>query len=228
MTSKPKKGAPRRKAKRHTAQRTPKRKAVTKPYEPTEAEVAAVTEYVERRKGRPHAPAVKVKAVKGKVVDVAPDHPDTAVWGALIARAFGTAERCFADMMLNQVLNLAAPGSELDKGIADGILAALHGIEPRDELEGMLATQMVATHIATMECLRRAGLTEQNFEARTMNLQQANKLARTYAAQLEALNRNRGKGQQKMTVEHVHVNAGGQAIVGTVNRGGGGNKEKQG
>jgi len=33
---------------------------------------------------------------------------------------------------------------------------------------------------------------------------------------LEALQRYRGKGQQKVTVEHVHVNAGGQAIVGTV------------
>jgi hypothetical protein len=34
--------------------------------------------------------------------------------------------------------------------------------------------------------------------------------------QVEALHRYRGKGQQKVTVEHVHVNAGGQAIVGTV------------
>jgi hypothetical protein len=34
--------------------------------------------------------------------------------------------------------------------------------------------------------------------------------------QLEALQRYRGKGQQKVTVEHVHVNAGGRAIVGTV------------
>jgi hypothetical protein len=31
---------------------------------------------------------------------------------------------------------------------------------------------------------------------------------------LDALNRHRGKGQQKVTVEHVHE--GGQAIVGNV------------
>jgi hypothetical protein len=32
-----------------------------------------------------------------------------------------------------------------------------------------------------------------------------------------ALNRHRGKGgQQKVTVEHVHVHAGGQAVVGVV------------
>jgi hypothetical protein len=48
--------------------------------------------------------------------------------------------------------------------------------------------------------------------ARTWN--QANKLSRTYATLIEALNRHRGKGQQKVTVEHVHVHAGGQAVVG--------------
>ncbi len=30
------------------------------------------------------------------------------------------------------------------------------------------------------------------------------------------------KGQQKVTVEHVHINKGGQAIVGAVNQEGGG------
>jgi hypothetical protein len=43
---------------------------------------------------------------------------------------------------------------------------------------------------------------------------------------LEALNRHRGKGQQKVTVEHVHVHAGGQAVVGMVERPGGGDQRK--
>ena len=69
-----------------------------------------------------------------------------------------------------------------------------------------------------MECYRRAMIGEQTFEGRGENLSQANKLSRTYAALLDALNRHRGKGQQKVTVEHVHVHSGGQAIVGTVER----------
>ena len=44
-----------------------------------------------------------------------------------------------------------------------------------------------------------------------------NKLARTFAAQAEALKRYRSGGEQKMTVQHVHVADGGQAIVGNVN-----------
>jgi hypothetical protein len=60
---------------------------------------------------------------------------------------------------------------------------------------------------------------DQTFEARRENLNQANKLSRTYAALTEALDRHRGKGQQRITVEHVNVHAGGQAIVGSVTTG---------
>jgi hypothetical protein len=95
-------------------------------------------------------------------------------------------------------------------------VAALVGIEPRDELEGMMAAQLIAAHHAAMECYRRAMIGDQTFEGRRENLAQANKLSRTYATLLEGLNRHRGKGQQKVTVEHVHVHAGGQAVVGTV------------
>jgi hypothetical protein len=101
-------------------------------------------------------------------------------------------------------------------------VAGLAGIGPRDELEGMIAAQLIAAHSAAMECYRRAMLGEQTFEGRRENLLQASKLSRTYAVLLEALNRHRGKGQQKVTVEHVHVHAGGQAVVGMVATPGGG------
>jgi hypothetical protein len=77
-----------------------------------------------------------------------------------------------------------------------------------------------------MECYRRAMLGEQTSEGRRENLGQANKLSRTYAALLDALNRHRGKGQQKVTVEHVHVHSGGQAVVGMVETPGGGFQPK--
>ena len=96
------------------------------------------------------------------------------------------------------------------------VIDGLVGIAPRDELEGMMAAQLIAAHNAAMECYRRAMIGEQTFEGRRENLAQANKLSRTYTMLLDALNRHRGKGQQKVTVEHVHVHAGGQAVVGMV------------
>jgi hypothetical protein len=98
---------------------------------------------------------------------------------------------------------------------------ALMGIKPGDELEGMIAAQLIASHNASMECYRRAMIRDQTFEGRREALSQANKLSRTYAALLDALNRHRGKGQQKVTVEHVHVHAGGRAVVGMVQTPGG-------
>ena len=110
-------------------------------------------------------------------------------------------------------------------------VAALIGIGPKDELEGMLGAQLIAAHSAALECYRRAMIPDQTFEGRRESLTQANKLSRTYVTLLEALNRHRGKGQQKVTVEHVHVHAGGQAIVGAVEAsasgsGGGGGEQK--
>jgi len=116
------------------------------------------------------------------------------------------------------------------QNLADATVAALMGIGPKDELEGMMAAQLLAAHNASMECYRRAMIGEQSFEGRKENLNQANKLSRTWTTLLDALNKHRGKGQQKVTVEHVHVHAGGQAVVGTVERPGGGvhgQKEEQ-
>src|SRR5919108_6288245 len=53
---------------------------------------------------------------------------------------------------------------------------ALIGIGPKDELEGMIAAQLIAAHNATMECYRRAMLAKQTFEGKKESLNQANKL----------------------------------------------------
>ncbi len=46
-----------------------------------------------------------------------------------------------------------------------------------------------------------------------------NKLMQTFMAQMEALKRYRSGGEQKVTVQHVNVSEGGQAIVGNVTQG---------
>ena len=45
----------------------------------------------------------------------------------------------------------------------------------------------------------------------------AARLLRAYAIQVEALRRLRNGGSQTVRVEHVHVNEGGQALIGNVN-----------
>ncbi len=134
----------------------------------------------------------------------------------------------------NRTLLLQAGGSVWTKHSSDkdqirqanATYAALVGIAPQDELEAMMGAQLIAAHNAAMECYRRAMTSGQTPESRRENLNQANKLTRTWAMLLDALNKHRGKGQQKVTVEHVHVHAGGQAVVGAVERPGGGDQPK--
>src|ERR1700704_3197963 len=45
----------------------------------------------------------------------------------------------------------------------------------------------------------------------------AARLLRAYSAQVEVFRRLRHGGQQLVRVEHVHINGGGQAIIGNVN-----------
>jgi len=125
-----------------------------------------------------------------------------------------------------QTLWLKHANEETQNKQFEAALAGLIGIAPQDELEGMMAAQLLAAHFASMECYRRAMLGEQTFEGRRENLAQANKLSRTFTMLLQAMDRHRGKGQQKVVVEHVHVHAGGQAIVGNVGRPGGGDQSK--
>ena len=141
----------------------------------------------------------------------------------------GSASDDWNNILFNQMMQTLwvkhSDEETIDRQLA-ATTAALIGVGPKDELEGMLAGQLIAAHNAAMECHRRAMLSEQTFEGRRENLNQANRLSRTYATLLEALNRHRGKGQQKVTVEHVHVHSGGQAVVGVVEPPGGGDRKK--
>ena len=88
-------------------------------------------------------------------------------------------------------------------------------IQPRDQIEAMLATQMAAVHMASMTFARRLAHVE-NIPQQDGAERAFNKLIRTFAAQVSALKEYRTKGEQKMTVQHVHVAERGQAIVGNV------------
>src|SRR5947209_17007038 len=71
-----------------------------------------------------------------------------------------------------QTLWLKNSDDEERKNQVNAAIAGLIGINPIDELEGMLAAQLIACHSAAMECYRRAMIGEQTFEGRRENLSQ--------------------------------------------------------
>jgi len=140
-----------------------------------------------------------------------------------LKKAIGSKEGNRGLHLINQIIGTLwfdeGTSEDTQDQMIRAMLATLEGIAPRNELENLLAAQMVGTHAAAMECLRRAMSPGQTFEGRDLNLKHAAKLLGVYTRQLEALDKHRGKGQQKITVEHVNVHAGGQAIVGNVKAG---------
>jgi hypothetical protein len=166
---------------------------------------------------------MSVKNAGGPAPEVLQVRPPEARRGTLKALG-GSSDDDFNNVLANQVVQaLWLANSDKDERgrQMQAAVSAMFGVQPRDELEGMLGAQMIATHSAALECFRRAMLKEQTFEGRRENLNQANRLVRSYAALLEALDKHRGKGQQVVRVEHVTVEAGGRAIVGAVSQGGG-------
>ena len=125
--------------------------------------------------------------------------------------------------LLRDVLQVCAGGDLDDNGALEKAragVAAMKGIGPDDVIADMVAVQLVSAHHTAMDCYKRAA-SGGEIEAWREALNQANKLSRTTAALVEALNRHRGKsGQQTVRVEHVTVTDGGQAVIGAVTAGG--------
>jgi hypothetical protein len=198
--------------------RKSKSKAVVEPYELTQQELAATETFEQRAKAKPSTPSLTVNVV-GDDAEIGIDHHDAETGTTLLLNALGTANPIFAEGLIKQLMHIGTDGRDVATDNINFMIAVIADIEPRDQMEAMLAAQMAAVHMATMNYAARLTSASSPHQAEAAE-KTFNKLARTFTTQLEALNRYRGKGQQKMTVEHVHVHDGGQAIVGTVTKGG--------
>jgi len=135
----------------------------------------------------------------------------------------GNTNFAWLERLLQQYIT-SVPSAAEEHGsdrLAVEAVAALTGVAPRSTTEGMLATQMLATHSVALEQLRQAQLLDQPLEAAQFRMNSALRLMRLFIDQMETLARLQGSlVQQKVVVEHVNIEAGGQAIVGAVAGGG--------
>ena len=157
-----------------------------------------------------------------------PSPPATASKGGGLPVVSGAGPGAWNDALLNNIIRVVAGKDLCDKGAVEKAragIAAMKGIGADDVIADMVAAQLVSAHHAAMACYRRAAGGDGNdvlpLEIWREYMNQANKLSRTTGALVESLNRHRGKsGQQTVRVEHVTVEAGGQAVVGAVTTGG--------
>ncbi len=174
----------------------------------------------------------QIKEGGSGIKDMSLKNPDDPLREVKFAEALGTPDGDLQGHLFEQAIQtfkgtVSTDGEDYKRitVAANSLMAILSGIQPQDEIEGMLAVQMIGVHNMAMRTMGLAMLGGQTFEGKKNNVNFATKMLRTFMAQMEALKKYRTGGQQKMIVEHVHVNQGGQAIVGTVNRGGGRNNK---
>jgi hypothetical protein len=182
-------------------------------YQPTTRERAALSKHIDRLDAAPPVPRLQV--LNGKI---SMNHPDSIVARGLLMEALGTTDGGFCGGLIQQLVYSSSQDNQINQSQFDFMLAAVKGIKPNDQLEAMLAVQMAVVHqriLQSAELLDRVDTRQQQDSA----VNAFNKLARTFAAQLEALKRYRTGGEQKVTVQHVSVSEGGQAIVGNVTQG---------
>jgi hypothetical protein len=184
-------------------------------YKPTEREQTILRKFTERRDAEL---ATQIKLVPnekgGLTIEV--NHEDIHVGYALLAEALGTANIDFIDGLVRQLADAGSRGT-IDPKEINFVLGVIKNIKPNDQIEAMLGAQMAAVHITAMKFLqhfpRIQSLPQQDAAERAFN-----KLTRTFTMQMDALKRYRTGGEQKVTVQHVTIGEGGQAILGNVNQ----------
>ena len=198
--------------------------AEPKPYRPKPHEAAAAQRYLDRKQERGAAPKFKVE-YDGHAANIDPDHPKPICTHALVADMMCTGEGAFSRGILDQLANVARTGPKLTARELNFMLATVREIGPRDQTEVLLVVQMAAIHNATMAAARRLNHSG-TIAQQDSNSNSLTKLSRTFCAQIETLKRHRADGEQKVTVQHQHINvSANQAVVG-ISQGGGGAHEK--
>ena len=111
-------------------------------------------------------------------------------------------------------------GRRFRKLSMNAALAMIEAVAPKDEIEGALAVgDGACTHAAAIAIFAKLDDRHSQRERRVAAFgSTAARLMKAYATQVEVLRRLRHGGHQVVRVEHVHVNDGGQAVIGNVKK----------
>ena len=153
MTTERKAAANRGNAAKRTVTQTPAEpQPPAAPYIPTAKEAAVLETWQAPLRTTPRPPKKKATAMDG-TTKLAVDHPDAKLGFCLLMEALETADRDLALGLLEELVMVTKGKGEANATDAHAVnfgLSVIAGVQPRDHLEGLLATQMAAVHLATM------------------------------------------------------------------------------
>jgi hypothetical protein len=176
-----------------------------------EAEMARLQNEVDIVELRNHTPARARVEKRNGGVDVRPARYTPSGYRELMT-LLGHSDADLVQGLLAQLGMASTTEQGIDEASVNFLLSFIKNLKPRDGIEVLLAAQMGVVHQAAMKSANRLNraTTWQDHDSTVRALTQLN---RTYVAQTDAFKHYRTGGEQKVTVQHVSVNDGGQAIV---------------
>jgi len=194
------------------------KKAVVVRPDPTPSEVEAMALAKDHKAARPARLRMTYSVPnpdKPESISAVPDHSDDAGFGDWLLDAWGTRSGDFVNDQMSKIARVTDKDLRKSETSGNAQLALIAGIAPRNELEGVLATQIAGTHELSMLLLAHAAnASDVGIMERYVTM--ATKLQRNLTSGVEALSRLRGGGKQTVEVKHVYIN--GNAVVGDGNQ----------
>jgi hypothetical protein len=124
----------------------------------------------------------------------------------------------FVDVMLTQLVSVLRPGplDVLDEATLNTAIALIASVQPRSELEAVIALQIAATAFAGLKFLH---LSQRHQDGVCVEVWGgfATRLLRLELELTETLDKHRRGHEQTVRVEHVHIHAGDQGMLKIVN-----------
>src|SRR5437660_9443674 len=184
----------------------PMSKAAKPKREPTSQERSGIVRYRARDSASP-MPRVKLTENAVSTTSTEPTsqkQSEIVRYSARDSADSTTSTEAFAGALSKEAfVNLVGPEIPISDPRLELMVSVLTNAKPRDQNQAMLLMQMADIHAAMTYAHRLAqatSITEVEIWERGLN-----RLARTFVAQFEALNRYRSGGEQRMTAPHVSV-----------------------
>lgn len=188
------------------------------PYKHKPDEAKALLAFLDKVEAKAPSPRVILHKNETGALEVHPQHKDMNTGYQLLMNSCGVTDPDLMNLIITQISNLTG-NQTLTETDLNQVISVVRAVQPRDELEALLASQMAATQMLTMSrariLMKATEIPQQDSASNAYN-----KLARTFTTQMAALKHHRTGGEQRVIVQRVDVREGGQAIVGNVTAGG--------
>lgn len=155
-----------------------------------------------------------------------PEHLNRELLKETLLSITGCDDWNYQMMFLTQMSRVFQGTLEEGATSMNNCIAEMLALQPRDLIESKLCRKIIVLDVLLMDAARSIPNSKYINQA-NCNTNTLAKLSRLQNETIEALTRYRRKGEQKVTVQHVNVSNGGQAVVtGQMSTGGG--QEKNG